>query len=1374
MSLTKKVRIILYTTVLALVLLCAAGIITVLPAHAATPAKVTQLSNVTAGDAQASYIYFNATFDQDLVDASVYGSTGLIHINRTASEGNTGNVSGLSEYIREFKLNGMTIGEYMEQTANPDCIMVHLNVGKNVLTFAITSSVISAMGEAILFEIPQSERFEAFSRIANNGYDGLAGDECSGVWLNYSEGLSVEEVLLPETGGDVCFIIRFDRPLIAKENLLNGTSLQYMQRHHYSWPGAAVDTSVDYNGDISTPKSAKWLTAQMGLFARTSVLINGKSLYQYQLEGRDSGIGDWINAFGIEIQSEAEGGLNSLRVTFVANNNSEGNRASVLSGSALKAGTLLTIRSTFRSAEGVAVGDKDFDFVFDGEAMRRVYVADAYDDFKYSLSEAISRTDAGNTVYVNDGSYGDLTFEKEITLQGSGAGTVFNSVTGKNLVINAYDFSANRFNYTIDDGVARSVRLKNATIGQLNCTYNASLALLQENCIVREENKQDTRPFAADNGEIYLGAQKAVFPVSLQDHSVLTLTIDGTQVDTFSVADGYLTVAGSSVASLEAGEHACVLETSGGDLNFSLFVKEPEYFGIESIDSIAYDEAGNQYISILFEKPIADGPWVHINLDKAGMLAQNSSMTEMQAEDIVATLRHAALNKIKIDGVSAATIIADKQDPNGVMIHVREYQGQYRQLDFVISGAGSPTYNFAFNSMRAPVLEIVSTEEDPFLTQDYNTVAPCLYINNGIGGGGTASSDPIAGWACNMWFSAKADLTVTSVGEFAYNPDGSITFRIHFDNPISPQAVNYLQRHASGWPGAGVDGSINYELTGVDAVGGADWLMQQMVYYIKSGILINGKSLYDYQLSSKNNYYGEDGSVLDAAYQDYLNLYHIEVAEGELTTLRITLNLQQSEASKRWDAEDRASLLDAEDRLIPGTELVITRAFRGGNGSSVAADTLFVFDGNSFVKAVTVSDTVLYAGNTNRETVELALQEIADGGLIYLNKAGTETLNVAKNIVLAGCKENGSLGTINVTDASVTLIGITVETMNMTVEDGKTYTVALYASKITGQYKQIANTDVINRFVDSVIENTVVADSRKPVLISEESIAFGKTNSKEDVLVPVHVYTGWTMEAQEYFRFENGNIVIDHTYLAGLKEGAYTFDLVFENVALGEEGSAKVSVTVNVVADSTPEVKEDCDLTFDRANAVDLLILIKEDCLKLEEGENYTVVDGATAKVSKEYLNGLALGEHTFVLNFINDVTLTVTITVTDTRAPSVALSEMQFEVSAPADVKFTMNLYSASFVGLQREGTEVDASSYTFADGILTIKADYLKTLDAGVAQFTAITSSNEILLKVNVVKAENESTKGGCSSSAGGVSVLFALVACGTALCFVKKKSR
>ena len=63
------------------------------------------------------------------------------------------------------------------------------------------------------------------------------------------------------------------------------------------------------------------------------------------------------------------------------------------------------------------------------------------------------------------------------------------------------------------------------------------------------------------------------------------------------------------------------------------------------------------------------------------MLAQNSSMTEMQAEDIVATLRHAALNKIKIDGVSAATIIADKQDPNGVMIHVREYQGQYRQLD---------------------------------------------------------------------------------------------------------------------------------------------------------------------------------------------------------------------------------------------------------------------------------------------------------------------------------------------------------------------------------------------------------------------------------------------------------------------------------------------------------------------------------------------------------------------------------------------------------------------------------------------------------------------------------------------------------------------
>ncbi len=151
--------------------------------------------------------------------------------------------------------------------------------------------------------------------------------------------------------------------------------------------------------------------------------------------------------------------------------------------------------------------------------------------------------------------------------------------------------------------------------------------------------------------------------------------------------------------------------------------------------------------------------------------------------------------------------------------------------------------------------------------------------------------------------------------------------------------------------------------------------------------------------------------------------------------------------------------------------------------------------------------------------------------------------------------------------------------------------------------------------------------------------------------------------------------------------------------------------TITAVKNGANVLTADVDYTFDESTEI---ITIKESCLKtLDKGDNVLTV------ISENNADGV-----------------TITVTVEDHTPPVISGSDaanFDKKAAAQADVIFGFDCFDNAFIQLMGNG--IAAENYTFADGSLTLKKEYLATLAANASYpFTAQFTYGAVTLFVEV----------------------------------------
>jgi len=131
---------------------------------------------------------------------------------------------------------------------------------------------------------------------------------------------------------------------------------------------------------------------------------------------------------------------------------------------------------------------------------------------------------------------------------------------------------------------------------------------------------------------------------------------------------------------------------------------------------------------------------------------------------------------------------------------------------------------------------------------------------------------------------------------------------------------------------------------------------------------------------------------------------------------------------------------------------------------------------------------------------------------------------------------------------------------------------------------------------------------------------------------------------------------------------------------------------------------------------------------------NYTFSAGAL-KIKKEYLATLATGSVVLSVH-TDDGNADLTITVTDTTPASINPTTATFDKNTSGenygDVETTVS--NGSVTGVANGDTALEDTSFTFSDGTLTIKKEYLSTLSTGEVALTITTDNGDATLTITV----------------------------------------
>ena len=150
--------------------------------------------------------------------------------------------------------------------------------------------------------------------------------------------------------------------------------------------------------------------------------------------------------------------------------------------------------------------------------------------------------------------------------------------------------------------------------------------------------------------------------------------------------------------------------------------------------------------------------------------------------------------------------------------------------------------------------------------------------------------------------------------------------------------------------------------------------------------------------------------------------------------------------------------------------------------------------------------------------------------------------------------------------------------------------------------------------------------------------------------------------------------------------------------------------------------------------------------------ENY-VVSGSSLTIKKEYLDGLAEGEHILKAEFDNGDAADLYITILDAAVPEISAvihpTSTRFDKKAgnQADISLTITLNDASKVmDIKMDGKSVEKRDYEVNGSKLIIKKEYLRNLTLGNHILSVgFDKGNPAYVNVTIVNTTSSSSNGG-----------------------------
>ncbi len=305
--------------------------------------------------------------------------------------------------------------------------------------------------------------------------------------------------------------------------------------------------------------------------------------------------------------------------------------------------------------------------------------------------------------------------------------------------------------------------------------------------------------------------------------------------------------------------------------------------------------------------------------------------------------------------------------------------------------------------------------------------------------------------------------------------------------------------------------------------------------------------------------------------------------------------------------------------------------------------------------------------------------ELADAADVFIAAIPETVSNKTEYVAAKKAYDTANLAYTNL-DADVQSLVTKVATLTASKE-----TLDTFATKI-------ANADAVSALIES-LATTVNSTAEKEALQSSYNTAKNAYDS---------------LDAQESLMVEN----------------AAKLDVVLAAI----NGYTEPVVTPSIDGDAEVTVKYGEDAVFTLVNVSSLILNIDEDVVS---AENYTYVNGKLT-IQSAYIATLGKGVHSLYVTVIETADeLDITINYQPATIEAGKNAAM-FEKSTDGDVVFPIQ-DALSVNKLVREKT-VNAECYAFADGNLTIKAAYLKSLSIGEHVFTVTTDNGSVSVSVLV----------------------------------------
>lgn len=208
---------------------------------------------------------------------------------------------------------------------------------------------------------------------------------------------------------------------------------------------------------------------------------------------------------------------------------------------------------------------------------------------------------------------------------------------GKNKVLIEQYTEALKADLTVEENVnaAKTIRdsidltkIKTYDLPRLQPTKEANDAILAK--AIEDLGKEDLTPICTDNLKSYRLDKNndVIITIDTLGQAISTIMVDETalQNDDYNLVDNTLTIAGSALNSLTAGEHEVVITTTGGSVKVNLTVYTGEEFaptttttsinhqlGTSSSASIDFDAKGNSITTVKVNNVEIDGFTVTAN-----------------------------------------------------------------------------------------------------------------------------------------------------------------------------------------------------------------------------------------------------------------------------------------------------------------------------------------------------------------------------------------------------------------------------------------------------------------------------------------------------------------------------------------------------------------------------------------------------------------------------------------------------------------------------------------------------------------------------------------------------------------------------------------